>query len=200
MNIEYNYIFKIILVGNSNVGKSSIILRFTDGTFSEDFVSTIGLDFRNKILNIDDRQIKLQIWDTAGQEKFRTISSFYYKGAHGIILVYDVTNRNSFKNSQKWLDDILPNCTNSTAILLIGNKSDMDKQREVLYEEGKQLADEYNLMFIETSAKDRINIDLAFRDMAIKIKNKIIDDVKINGINGNDPFLQVSNSKKKSCC
>lgn len=132
-NREYNYLFKIVLVGNSNVGKSSIVLRFADGEFNETYITTIGVDFRFKSIEFDEKKVKLQIWDTAGQERFRTITSSYYKGtishhsgAHALIIVYDITNQASFNDAIKyWYSEIKSQCPPDTDVLLVGNKADL---------------------------------------------------------------------------
>ena len=128
---DYEYLFKILLVGNSNVGKSSLFLRFVDEIWKENFVPTIGVDFKIKSIKIDNKTIKLQIWDTAGQERFKSILSSYYKGANGILLLYDITNINSFKSLSNWLIDIEKNSSKNVKKILIGNKCDLEGKREV---------------------------------------------------------------------
>ena len=170
MITDYDYLFKIVIIGDSGVGKSCMLLRFADGTFTDSFISTIGVDFKIKTLNIDNKKIKLQIWDTAGQDRFKSITSSYYRGAHGIILVYDITDNDSFRNIEKWLGDIERYGLKDVNKLLIGNKCDLTEKRVVEYEKGKQLANDLNIIFIETSAKDSTNINDAFIIMTNEIK------------------------------
>eukprot|EP01121_Diplochlamys_sp_Union-15-3_P017484 TRINITY_DN6162_c0_g1_i1.p1 TRINITY_DN6162_c0_g1~~TRINITY_DN6162_c0_g1_i1.p1 ORF type:complete len:203 (-),score=29.54 TRINITY_DN6162_c0_g1_i1:45-653(-) len=159
-------LYKILLIGDSGVGKSSLLLRFSDDMFTETFISTIGVDFKIKTLVVDGLEIKLQIWDTAGQERFRTITSSYYRGSHGIIVVYDITNMETFNNVQKWLQEIERFACHNVVKLLIGNKCDLVGERKVGYDTAKELADQINVAFLETSAKDSTNVNNAFNDLA----------------------------------
>jgi len=170
---EYDYLFKLLLIGDSGVGKSSILLRFADNTFTESFISTIGVDFKIRTLDIGGSTVKLQIWDTAGQERFRTITSSYYRGAHGIIVVYDVTNHETFANVQKWLQEIDRYACENVHKLLVGNKCDLVNERKVSTEEAKDFSDQLNIEFLETSAKDATNVEEAFTKMAAAIREKL---------------------------
>ncbi|EKX73173.1 Ras-related protein Rab1b small GTP-binding protein [Theileria equi strain WA] len=170
---EYDYLFKIIVIGDSGCGKSSLLLRFADNTYSESYMSTIGVDFKIKTVKIDNITIKLQIWDTAGQERFRTITSTYYRGAHGIICVYDVTNKLSFDHiTETWLTDIERYATSNVSKLLIGNKIDLADNRVVTSEEAKQVAEAHNMNYIEASAKTDSNVEKAFLSIAKSLKDK----------------------------
>ena len=175
---DYEYLFKILLIGNSNVGKSSLFLRFVDEIWKENFVPTIGVDFKIKSIKIDNKIIKLQIWDTAGQERFRSILSSYYKGANGILLLYDITNVNSFKSLSNWLIDIEKNSSKNVKKILIGNKCDLNELRKIPINKGKEFADTYNMKFIETSAKNNVNINECFNILGKELLNNI--DLKSN--------------------
>ena len=162
---EYEFIFKVLLLGNSNVGKSSLFLRFVDDIWNDTFVPTIGVDFKIKTLEIDQKKIKMQIWDTAGQERFKNIIASYYRGAHGILLIYDVTEKDSFKNLSNWLIEIEKNANKNVLKVLIGNKTDLEEKRVISYNQGKEFADMYGLKYIETSAKKNMNVREAFETL-----------------------------------
>ena len=147
MNPDYDYLFKILLIGNSGVGKSSLLLRFSDDTFTGNFMPTIGVDFKIRTLEVDGKTIKLQIWDTAGQERFKTITNSYYKGAHGIIVTYDVTDKESYKNIDNWMNEVEKHASDNVSRILVGNKSDLEDSRQVSYDEGKELADRRSIHF-----------------------------------------------------
>jgi Ras-related protein Rab-1A len=170
---EYDYLFKLLLIGDSGVGKSCLLLRFADHTYTESYISTIGVDFKIRTIELDGKTIKLQIWDTAGQERFRTITSSYYRGAHGIIVVYDVTDVESFNNVKQWLNEIDRYATENVTKLLVGNKCDLVNKKAVDYETAKDFADKLNIPFLETSAKNATNVEKAFLTMAAEIKNQI---------------------------
>lgn len=157
------------------MGKSSLLLRFADNTFTETFISTIGVDFKIRTMNIGGKQVKLQIWDTAGQERFRTITSSYYRGAHGIIVVYDVTNADSFNNVQKWLQEIDRYACENVHKLLVGNKCDMQSDRRVSTEDASDLAHSLNLDYLETSAKSAINVEDSFNRLSTLIMQRLED-------------------------
>merc|ERR1712157_499578 len=134
---DYDYLFKLVLIGDSGVGKSCLLLRFADDSFTDSYISTIGVDFRFRTVNIDMKTVKLQIWDTAGQERFRTITSAYYRGAHGIIMVYDVTNSESFEHVEEWLSEVNRHASETTKKLLVGNKCDLESERAVQKEDAQ---------------------------------------------------------------
>jgi len=173
MNPEYDYLFKLLLIGDSGVGKSCLLLRFADDTYTESYISTIGVDFKIRTIELDGKTIKLQIWDTAGQERFRTITSSYYRGAHGIIVVYDVTDQESFANVKQWLHEIDRYACENVNKLLVGNKSDLSSKRVVAYDTAKEFADNLGIEFLETSAKNADNVEQAFMTMAAQIKNRM---------------------------
>jgi len=166
MKRDYDYLFKLVLIGDSGVGKSCLLLRFADDSFTDSYISTIGVDFRFRTVNIDSKTVKLQIWDTAGQERFRTITSAYYRGAHGIIMVYDVTNYESFEHVEEWLNEVNRHASESTLKLLVGNKADLADDKKVDTDEAKQFAENLKISFLETSAKNATNVEAAFLTMA----------------------------------
>ena len=166
---DYDHLFKLVLIGDSGVGKSCILLRFADDSFTESYITTIGVDFRFRTINVEGKNVKLQIWDTAGQERFRTITSAYYRGADAIVLVYDSTNRESFEHVDSWLQEVNKYSNDNTIKVLIGNKSDMVDDRKITTEEGKSRADASGLSFIETSAKDATHIEDAFLMISRKL-------------------------------
>jgi len=173
MNPEYDYLFKLLLIGDSGVGKSCLLLRFADDTYTESYISTIGVDFKIRTIELDGKTIKLQIWDTAGQERFRTITSSYYRGAHGIIVVYDVTDQESFNNVKQWLQEIDRYASENVNKLLVGNKCDLTTKKVVDYTTAKEYADQLGIPFLETSAKNATNVEQAFMTMAAEIKNRM---------------------------
>jgi len=193
MDTEYDYLFKLLLIGDSGVGKSCILLRFADDTFSESYISTIGVDFKIQTITIDGKIVKLQIWDTAGQERFRTITSSYYRGAQGIIIVYDVTDKESFQNVKNWLEEIEQNAGTDVKKMLVGNKSDLRSSRVVDVETGKQLADKLDIPFIETSALDSTNVSEAFHLMAKEI-------YKSGSVTSRAPTQTIVATSSTGCC
>jgi len=170
---DYDYLFKLLLIGDSGVGKSCLLLRFADNTYTDSYISTIGVDFKIRTLEIDGKTVKLQIWDTAGQERFRTITSSYYRGAHGIIVVYDVTDKVSFNNVKQWLGEIDRYACQSVNKLLVGNKADLVEKKVVDVNEAKEFADSLRIPFLETSAKSAQNVDEAFMTMTRQIKERV---------------------------
>lgn len=173
LNQDYDYLFKLLLIGNSAVGKSSLLLRFSDNVYNDTFLPTIGVDFKIRTFDLNNKTVKLQIWDTAGQERFKTITSSYYKGAHGIIMTYDITDRQSFRDIENWLTEVEKHANEKVNKLLVGNKCDLESQRQVTFEEGKAYADQLGIKFIETSAKNSVNVDNAFFTMANEIKERV---------------------------
>eukprot|EP00162_Nutomonas_longa_P004796 comp15509_c0_seq1/m.23682 comp15509_c0_seq1/g.23682 ORF comp15509_c0_seq1/g.23682 comp15509_c0_seq1/m.23682 type:complete len:210 (-) comp15509_c0_seq1:185-814(-) len=171
----YDYLIKLLLIGDSGVGKSCLLLRFSDNTFTTSFITTIGIDFKIRTIELDGKKIKLQIWDTAGQERFRTITTAYYRGAMGILLVYDVTDETSFANIRNWMRNIEQHASENVNKMLIGNKCDMTDKKVVDPSRASALADEYGIKFMETSAKNNINVDQAFYSIAKDIKKRLME-------------------------
>uniref|UniRef100_A0A8C6DGM8 small monomeric GTPase n=1 Tax=Moschus moschiferus TaxID=68415 RepID=A0A8C6DGM8_MOSMO len=171
--LSSDYLFKLLLIGDSGVGKSCLLLRFADDTYTESYISTIGVDFKIRTIELDGKTIKLQIWDTAGQERFRTITSSYYRGAHGIIVVYDVTDQESYANVKQWLQEIDRYASENVNKLLVGNKSDLTTKKVVDNTTAKEFADSLGIPFLETSAKNATNVEQAFMTMAAEIKKRM---------------------------
>ena len=167
MALHYDRCAKIVLIGDSGVGKSSLVLRFADDTFSESHMSTIGVDFRVRNIQSEDGKVtRLHIWDTAGQERFRTITTSYYRGSQGVVIVYDVTKRSSFESVAGWLHDIRQSMPDDVPLLLVGNKSDLVTQRQVSWAEGLACAATFDAAFLESSAKCGHQVDECFERMA----------------------------------
>jgi len=193
----YDYLIKLLLIGDSGVGKSCLLLRFSDDSFTPSFITTIGIDFKIRTIELEGKRIKLQIWDTAGQERFRTITTAYYRGAMGILLVYDVTDEKSFNNIRNWIRNIEQHATESVNKILIGNKCDMVEKKVVDSARGKALADEYAIKFLETSAKNSINVEEAFITLAKDIKKRLIDnEPNTRGGGTPTPPVQLGNGQK----
>ncbi|XP_058747044.1 ras-related protein RABB1c-like [Vicia villosa] len=173
--MSYAYLFKYIIIGDTGVGKSCLLLRFADNQFQPVHDITIGVEFNVRTINIDNKPIKLRIWDTAGQEKFKSITRSYYRGAAGALLVYDITRRETFDHLANWLEDVKEHANSNMVFMLIGNKSDLTKKRAVSTEEGEKFANENGLIFMEVSAKSAENVDEAFIKTAGRIYKKIED-------------------------
>jgi len=211
MKKDYDYLFKLVLIGDSGVGKSCLLLRFADDNFTDSYISTIGVDFRFRTITIDKKTVKLQIWDTAGQERFRTITSAYYRGADGIIMVYDVTSAESFDHVEEWLSEVDRYANENTAKLLIGNKADLIDEKQVSEETAQKFADKLGIPFLETSAKTATNVDQAFLTMAkelIKAREQSAQNgsssSKGKGNSGNNGIIVKPTDPKtnggKECC
>eukprot|EP01038_Epipyxis_sp_PR26KG_P006231 gene6231-8586_t len=201
---KYDYLIKLLIVGDSGVGKSCLLLRYSDDSFTSSFITTIGIDFKIKSILCGDSKVKLQIWDTAGQERFRNITTAYYRGAMGILLVYDVSDENSFTNVRNWMRQIDQNAAEKVNRILIGNKSDVDaSERKVSFEKGQALASEYGIKFFETSAKLNSSVDEAFMSIAKDIVERLKENPDHYGstggtvnVNGNPK----GDKSKAGCC
>ena len=206
-NENIDYTLKFIIIGNAAVGKSNISFRFINGTFCEKYLATIGLDFAFKTLKIDNKTIRIQVWDTAGQESFKSISRGYYKSSVCALVVYDITSRESFNSVNEWIEECKLYSPKTITLILVGNKSDLEDKREVKYDEGEDLAEKNHMLFYETSALKGNNIDKLFYDAVGEIISKInknyydLDD-KNTGITIGKK-ITINNSKtikKKKCC
>ena len=191
-------VYKILLLGDGSVGKTCLLLQYTDKVFHETHIATIGLDYRLKTIELkDQKKIKLQIWDTAGQDRFRAITKNYYKSAHGVVLMYDVSNAQTFSNIKNWIDQIKKEAQENIVIFIVGNKIDVDaEERKVTKEEGQKLAEEYNYPFFETSAKTGENVNKIFDDIGEKVDKVFYEiETEIKKIKKNKKY----NGEKKCC-
>ena len=193
-------VYKVLLLGDSSVGKTCFLLRYCDKSFQEAHLSTIGLDYRLKSMTLqNDKKIKLQIWYTAGQDRFRAITKNYYKGANGIILIYDVTNKQSYENVKNWLTQIKEEANPNVIIYLAGNKIDVEEdQRVITTEDGQKIADEYKLPFKETSAKNGINVNEIFQELVEKI-DEVFSKLEVPKSDQKNKLYD-GKSKKRACC
>ena len=178
MNNKYDYLFKLIIIGDTNTGKSCLLQRFADDLYINEFISTIGVDFKVKTITINDKMIKTQIWDTAGQDRFRSITNSYYRGAHGIIISYDITNKQSFVNIERWMRNVKDFVSDNAVKILIGTKSDLEEKRKVSKKELEDLANELDMKYIETSAKDNKNVDELFIIICKEILNNMTEKLE----------------------
>ncbi|KAJ6252541.1 ras and ef-hand domain-containing protein [Anaeramoeba flamelloides] len=191
-------LLKMLLIGNSQVGKSCLLKMFCDNEFSFDVISTVGVDFRNMERDFDGETVKVQIWDTAGQEKFRTITSNYYRNAQGVAVIYDVTNEESFNQVNVWFEEIKKNAPEYISTVLLGNKVDLEDERVVTKEQGENLAKQNNCPYFEVSAKSGVNVDTAFNklmDSSYEKLKKFGKPKTTNTVN-----FKKGKDKKKSCC
>jgi Ras-related protein Rab-11A len=203
----YDILFKIILVGDTSVGKTNIISKYLKNLFQEDFSATIGVEFSHKQFLIDNHKIKAQIWDTAGQERYKAITKAYYKGAKGAFIVYDISRKNTFDSISRWVSDITATADKKITLILIGNKSDLEDQRQVTKEQGEEKAKEFGLAFLETSASSGDNLEKAFSLMINEVYKKCQEDINAetddNVVDqGKDITLNkpAGKTEKKKCC
>ncbi|XP_044504681.1 ras-related protein Rab11C-like [Mangifera indica] len=206
---EYDYLFKIVLIGDSGVGKSNILSRFTRNEFCLESKSTIGVEFATRTLQIEGKTVKAQIWDTAGQERYRAITSAYYRGAVGALLVYDITKRQTFDNVQRWLRELRDHADSNIVIMMAGNKSDLNHLRAVREEDGHSLAEKEGLSFLETSALEATNVEKAFQTILTEIYHIVSKKALAaqqaaasTAIPGQGTTINVADSGtgKKGCC
>ena len=204
---SYEIMVKVVLVGDSGVGKTNIMSKYLKNQFREDSKATVGVEFGSKQFTVENHQIKAQIWDTAGQERYKAITSAYYKGAKGAFVVYDITRKNTFETVNKWVSDISSAADKKITLILIGNKNDLEDQRQVTKEMGEEKAKELGLAFMETSACSGENLDKAFQLMINEIYKKSKEDIMGEGEEnivqqGKDITLDKTKGKpaKKKCC
>jgi len=196
LNQDYKHLFKIILIGDAGIGKSSLLMSLCDNNYMHNYISTIGVDFNVKIIKLKNEYIKLHIWDTAGQERFRSITSSYYKGSQGIIIAFDLTDATSFSNINNWLEEVKRHGSSSVIKLLIGTKVDLVYKRVIDYDKAKAYADQLGMSYIETSSKDSINVEKIFYQLA----NEIMNTIKKEAVIHNNDIIEVKTIKKTSCC
>lgn len=199
---SYDMIMKLLLVGDSGVGKSCLLLRFVEDKFNTSFITTIGIDFKIRTIESKGKKIKLQVWDTAGQERFRTITTAYYRGAMGIILVYDVTDSRTFENVETWFQTVTQYANDDAQIFLVGNKCDDEESRQVSTEQGRALAEKLGILFTEASAKTNENVDTIFYELASLIQEKQPEYSNANeqGNSGGVDVSQRVSGLKNNCC
>ncbi|ESQ46401.1 hypothetical protein EUTSA_v10000315mg [Eutrema salsugineum] len=170
---KVDYVFKVVLIGDSAVGKSQLLARFARDEFSMDSKATIGVEFQTRTLVIEEKSVKAQIWDTAGQERYRAVTSAYYRGAVGAMLVYDITKRETFDHIPRWLEELRAHADKNIVIILIGNKSDLEDQRAIPTEDAKEFAEKEGLFFLETSALNATNVENSFNTLMTEIFNTV---------------------------
>ena len=197
--ISYDEKIKLMVIGETRVGKTSLIKKYTKDTFGGTYLTTVGIDFQEKIINIEDKSVKLQIWDTAGQERFRNIAKSYFHTSDGFLLVYDISCKDSFEKLNYWYEQITQNAPENSKCIVAGNKCDLEEKRQVNKIDGENFAKKYNSNFYETSAKEGINVNEIFQVLS----TEIIKDIKKNG-QRNKRSSQVlkknTKTKKKNCC
>lgn len=209
MSSSYDYLIKCVLIGDSGIGKSSLMIRFVDDKFNYQYISTIGVDFKISTIDYNNKTIKYQIWDTAGQDRFRTITSSYYRGSQATIICYDITDHNTFDNVNKWLDEVKKYSVNIPILILVGTKLDLEEKREVSYNEGLEFANLHNMKFFESSAKENKNVrqifefiaENKFKHNSFLISNETYQQSDLRK-RSNVVLFESKESKqgKKSCC
>ena len=187
------FLYKILLLGDASVGKTCFYMQYTENTFHEVHITTVGIENKTTNVTIENKTYKVQIWDTAGQERFRSITKNYYKGAHGIVLIYDVTNKDTFENVRKWIKQIKEEVDEKVSIILVGNKIDKEDQRVITKEQGESMAQEFGLTHYECSAKTGENVQQSLKDLVkttVENFSKVVENIQ----------LKKNIKKKKKCC
>ena len=205
MEDDYDMIVKMVLIGDSSVGKTNIMSKFLKNEFREDSRATVGVEFGSKIFSVDKYKVKVQIWDTAGQERYRAVTNAYYKGAKGAFIVYDITRKETFDNVERWYYDLKNSSDKNPTIMLIGNKSDLESQRQVSKENGEEKAKSFELAFMEMSALSGENLEKGFNLLVTEIFNKSKGELQKNdylnlGDTVEDIELKSKDDNKKKCC
>ena len=206
---SYEQLYKIIIIGDSGVGKSNILGRYLNNEFKQETKSTVGVEFGSKKLKVSGINVKLQIWDTAGQERYRAITSAYYKGSKGCFIVYDITSTQSFDDVEKWYEEIIKITEKGISLILVGNKSDLESERKVTVEMGQNKAKNLNCPFFETSALNNTHIDTVFQTISEDIYNKSKNEKSLD--DDDDDYdivpkeekiitINTEKQKEKSCC
>ena len=203
---DFDEKIKLMILGDSSVGKSSILRKYCKNEFLDKYITTIGIDFQIKNLTINNKKIKLQVWDTAGQERYRVVTKNYFNTSDGFIIIYDITNRETFTNINNWIEQITTIVGNNVKCVIFGNKNDLNNKRKVETDEGKELAEKFNFKFFETSAKEGNNIEEGFKSITMDI----LDDISsVKERRNNTSILKTKSGKKlnnnkednkKSCC
>ncbi|XP_039224585.1 ras-related protein Rab-25 [Crotalus tigris] len=206
---DYNFVFKVVLIGESGVGKTNLLSRFTRNEFNHDSRTTIGVEFSTRTILVGDALVKAQIWDTAGLERYRAITSAYYRGAVGALLVFDITKHQTYDVVERWLKELYDHAEATIVVMLVGNKTDLAQAREVPTDEAKMYAENNGLLFVETSALDSTNVELAFETILRDIFNKVqkqkqkspLDNkISLSTENPNAASSSAAAEQKKACC
>ncbi|XP_054909863.1 ras-related protein Rab-25-like [Poeciliopsis prolifica] len=203
---SYNFVFKVVLIGESGVGKSNLLSRFTKNEFLHDSRTTIGVEFSTRTVQLDNFTIKAQIWDTAGLERYRAITSAYYRGAVGALLVYDISKHLTYESAERWLKELYDHADPHMVVMLVGNKKDLESLRTVPTEEAKDFADKKGLMFMETSALDSTNVEAAFNEVLTAIHKKVasreVTRGSISAVTLSSPLgaAREAQEERKGCC
>ena len=189
--------YKIMVLGESKVGKTSLIKRYTKDQFGGVYLTTVGMDFQDKIIEIEDKKVRLQVWDTAGQERFRNVTKSYFQSSRGLLVVYDITDKESFEKINFWIKNIKENAPENAKLILVGNKCDLANERQISYEEGEKKASNYNIKFFESSEKEGTNV----KEFFFYLANEIYQDEKTKGKDNKKTIQLNANQKgKKKCC
>ena len=205
---DYDMMFKLVIIGDSYVGKTNIMSKYLNNEFHDDSKATVGVEFGSKLFNMEGHKIKTQIWDTAGQERYKSITNAYYKGALGALVVYDITRKETFNSVDRWISDLTAVADKKISILVIGNKSDLEDQRQITKEQGQEKGKSFNAAFLETSASSGNNVEKAFEMLVKEVYDKchkdFLDDEGLGDLEGGTDIIldkkQKTNNEKKSCC